>query len=768
MRPIDEENLLKTCITDFKEMYSAKSPEGYEPPNSPYQPLLLLSIISGYKGEDKKLDNLKKIPINPISESDSGLRGRYKDLKTILNLDGGPINLPLDALKNEKILGFKFNKNRLLFDIDPSIISEGVINTELRDRFENEGYPLEENLTISKHDGGYWIKSGGVNKFWIEFGKNKLYIYKGLGNQPNLSDIEEDIDHIHLVERWIDVIENHEKSVILIEKILDDERYFTKTGKERMKGRIQDMIDRPLYTEKSDKETDRTQNQKSNSDYGEKIEPDDETSLMLEDHLEKVMEESDVATEEVLELLEKSDDRYKSKLLLALEYNQDSKILDNKKFKDKVIDLIIDEEEGPVRENLKSLIHTCYDHPNFFINRLLILLDSHNPETRSDVAESLEIFDMRKVNTHLIDKLQDESIEVRLSALKTLIRNDNFKCADVEEALEDWKRNLHTLDVVSERSIEKTKKKIEHDDIERLSWRKAVKNAIKNLVDRHGDPIFTRQSLIDEEMDYIKRSTRSEGKTPTQTLSRVLQELWKEEDFITHKRRGVYEFKGDDTEKDSESEEPVDEDIDKKKEQLLAEISEGEIDLKEKEYNITELLRNREFLARFIEIVDDFDPKKKYKVINILSNFEKDIVLERLVEWLENPNEWVRENSAEALKDFSEEMVIPKLSELLKNSDFTRARKYAAEILGEFDYDEALKHLEYALEDKDPEVRKEAVNSLGKKEDEKLEGILSQAKKSDFPDVRDGIKNMIKRKDLDISEDEKKDEEDESLENLFP
>lgn len=75
-----------------------------------------------------------------------------------------------------------------------------------------------------------------------------------------------------------------------------------------------------------------------------------------------------------------------------------------------------------------------------------------------------------------------------------------------------------------------------------LSWREAVKEAIKKVVERHNDPEFSRQLLIDEEMDFIEKMTGTEGETPEQTLSRNLQELWKEEDFIIHKQRGVYEL----------------------------------------------------------------------------------------------------------------------------------------------------------------------------------------------------------------------------------
>ncbi|MGM0510195.1 MAG: hypothetical protein ACQESD_03605 [Thermoplasmatota archaeon] len=75
-----------------------------------------------------------------------------------------------------------------------------------------------------------------------------------------------------------------------------------------------------------------------------------------------------------------------------------------------------------------------------------------------------------------------------------------------------------------------------------LTWREAAKEAIKKVVERHNDPEFSRQILIDEEMDYIKKMTRTKGKTPEQTLSRTLQELWKEENYLSHEERGIYQL----------------------------------------------------------------------------------------------------------------------------------------------------------------------------------------------------------------------------------
>lgn len=45
------------------------------------------------------------------------------------------------------------------------------------------------------------------------------------------------------------------------------------------------------------------------------------------------------------------------------------------------------------------------------------------------------------------------------------------------------------------------------------------------MTKRSGKKIFTRQELIKEEIDNIKKDTKTFGATPTQTLSRILQDL---------------------------------------------------------------------------------------------------------------------------------------------------------------------------------------------------------------------------------------------------
>ena len=58
-----------------------------------------------------------------------------------------------------------------------------------------------------------------------------------------------------------------------------------------------------------------------------------------------------------------------------------------------------------------------------------------------------------------------------------------------------------------------------------MSWSKAVEEAVRRLVASTGSPIFTRQGLIDAELDNIVAAVGSAGATPHQTVSRELQQL---------------------------------------------------------------------------------------------------------------------------------------------------------------------------------------------------------------------------------------------------
>jgi len=57
------------------------------------------------------------------------------------------------------------------------------------------------------------------------------------------------------------------------------------------------------------------------------------------------------------------------------------------------------------------------------------------------------------------------------------------------------------------------------------SWTDAVTNAVRRHVAATGSPLFTRQALLDAELDAIIAETGSAGVTPWQTISRELQQL---------------------------------------------------------------------------------------------------------------------------------------------------------------------------------------------------------------------------------------------------
>lgn len=56
-------------------------------------------------------------------------------------------------------------------------------------------------------------------------------------------------------------------------------------------------------------------------------------------------------------------------------------------------------------------------------------------------------------------------------------------------------------------------------------WSEVVEEAVRRPVDSTGDPVFTRQDLIDSELKRIVSETGSVGETPHMTLSRELQQL---------------------------------------------------------------------------------------------------------------------------------------------------------------------------------------------------------------------------------------------------
>jgi hypothetical protein len=72
-----------------------------------------------------------------------------------------------------------------------------------------------------------------------------------------------------------------------------------------------------------------------------------------------------------------------------------------------------------------------------------------------------------------------------------------------------------------------------------MTWRDAVIEAIHRFSTRYRTREITRQELIDEELGQIIQDTNSEGDTPSQTLSRILQEL-RDEGTLAFVGHGVY------------------------------------------------------------------------------------------------------------------------------------------------------------------------------------------------------------------------------------
>jgi putative restriction endonuclease len=56
-------------------------------------------------------------------------------------------------------------------------------------------------------------------------------------------------------------------------------------------------------------------------------------------------------------------------------------------------------------------------------------------------------------------------------------------------------------------------------------WSEVVEESVRRHVHNSGNPDFTRQELIDAELNRIVSETGSTGATPEMTLSRELQQL---------------------------------------------------------------------------------------------------------------------------------------------------------------------------------------------------------------------------------------------------
>lgn len=72
-----------------------------------------------------------------------------------------------------------------------------------------------------------------------------------------------------------------------------------------------------------------------------------------------------------------------------------------------------------------------------------------------------------------------------------------------------------------------------------MNWRDAVLASLRRYCDRHGTRLILRESLLDDELGSIVDAAQSKGKTPGQTLSRVLQGL-RDEGLVEFLKSGHY------------------------------------------------------------------------------------------------------------------------------------------------------------------------------------------------------------------------------------
>lgn len=75
-----------------------------------------------------------------------------------------------------------------------------------------------------------------------------------------------------------------------------------------------------------------------------------------------------------------------------------------------------------------------------------------------------------------------------------------------------------------------------------ISWTQAVAEAVRRHVAKTGSAIFTRQELIDSELDQIVADTGSKGQTPAMTLSRELQEMRDRGEIVFIDDHGTYQL----------------------------------------------------------------------------------------------------------------------------------------------------------------------------------------------------------------------------------
>lgn len=71
-----------------------------------------------------------------------------------------------------------------------------------------------------------------------------------------------------------------------------------------------------------------------------------------------------------------------------------------------------------------------------------------------------------------------------------------------------------------------------------MTWKDAVRKAIPKVMDSNG--VFTRQDLLDKELDNMVKDTGSRGRTPDKSMDLTLQRLAEMGEIVFLDNNGTY------------------------------------------------------------------------------------------------------------------------------------------------------------------------------------------------------------------------------------
>jgi len=265
---VENETVEKIELDPSKAYSYGDTDNKFKAERAPFRSLFLISIILEYKDENGTLKSLNKIELTPKSQRNSGLRKIYLDLKNAIGHDktSGKINNPINALRNEGILGFKFNDDKRLLDTiklsDVDDLRKGEIPLDLKEELRAKLKEIDnsnKNPKLERHnEKAIRAIYNRENRYWIHLHSDKMKIYKDLYDRPrgrpklgnlDIKDQDNCIDYIYVAEKWAKSIDKR-KTEELVKELLNDENYFTKPAKKELQEKIREMNDISFETEK--------------------------------------------------------------------------------------------------------------------------------------------------------------------------------------------------------------------------------------------------------------------------------------------------------------------------------------------------------------------------------------------------------------------------------------------------------------------------------------------------------------------------------------